>query len=44
MWAIAWHRSDIEELGIPFPMTREIGLTGFEASVSNWNGMIATLL
>jgi hypothetical protein len=42
--AISRHRSKIEELGIPVPEIKEIGLAGLEVSVNKGDEIIATPL
>ena len=44
MKAITRHRSKIEELGIPVPEIREIGLSGLEVKVKKGDEIIATPL
>ena len=44
MRAITRHRSKIEELGIPVPEIREIGVAGLEVSVKKGDEIIATPL
>ncbi|HMD78892.1 MAG TPA: hypothetical protein VKF39_02795 [Nitrososphaerales archaeon] len=44
MKAITRHRSKIEELGIPVPEIREIGLSGLEVNVKKGDEIIATPL
>jgi hypothetical protein len=44
MKAITRHRSKIEELGIPVPEIKEIGVTGLEVSVKKGDEIIATPL
>ena len=44
MKAITRHRSKIEELGIPVPEIKEIGLQGFEVKVKKGDEIIATPL
>ena len=44
MHAISRHRSKIEELGIPVPEIKEIGVTGLEVSVKKGEEIIATPL
>jgi hypothetical protein len=44
MQAITRHRSKIEELGIPVPEIKEIGLTGLEVNVKKGDEIIATPL
>ena len=44
MMAISRHRSKIEELGIPVPEIKEIGLSGLEVQVRKGDEIIATPL